>query len=55
MATEFTVSVNYHPIRGYQSSIAVPIIEKLGKPDKLTFVIRGSRVEIIGEKAGKEK
>lgn len=54
-ATEFTVSVNFHPTRGYQSSIPLPVMEKLGKPGELTFVIRGSRIEIIGRKQGGDK
>jgi hypothetical protein len=54
-ATEFTVSINYHPTRGYQSSIPLPVMEKLGKPDKLTFVIKGSKIEITPEKHGKDK
>jgi hypothetical protein len=32
-AKEFTVSVNYHPKRGYQSCIPKPVIERLGKRD----------------------
>ena len=48
-ATEFTVSVNHHDTRGYQSSIPKPIIETLGEPSTITFVIKGSKVEITGE------
>lgn len=47
-ATEFTVGVNHHPVRGYQSSIPLPIMEKLGKPSEITFVIKGEKIELIG-------
>jgi len=46
-AKEFTVSVNYHEDRGYQSSIPKPIIEILGEPDTITFEINGNNVKII--------
>lgn len=52
-ATEFTVSVNYHGVRGYQASIPKPIVDHLGihlrkerKPRPISFVIIGSKVEI---------
>jgi hypothetical protein len=48
-AKEFTVSVLYHEIKGYQSTIPKPIIEHLGKGKKverITYQIKGSRVEI---------
>jgi hypothetical protein len=45
-AKEFTVSVNHNETRGYQSSIPKPIIEALGEPDGLTFVVKGKRVEV---------
>jgi len=46
-ATEFTVGVNYYEKRGYQSSIPKPIIEFLGTPGRITFVItKKGKVEI---------
>ncbi|MGI0090425.1 MAG: hypothetical protein ACREBS_01825 [Nitrososphaerales archaeon] len=46
-ATEFTVSVNSHPTRGYQCVIPKPVIEELGEPDKITFSIKGKgKVEV---------
>ena len=46
--TEFTVSVNHNETRGYQSSIPKPVIEALGEPDKITFLIKAKkRVELI--------
>jgi len=49
-AKEFTVSVNYNPVRGYQSSIPKPIIEALGDPQNITFMINGNNVKITGTK-----
>jgi len=47
-ATTFTVSVNYNESRGYQSSIPKPVMDALGNPDKITFVIKGGKkVEIV--------
>jgi len=49
-AKEFTVGVNYNEIRGYQSSIPKPIMEALGDPKNITFVINGNNVRIMGTK-----
>lgn len=45
--TEFTVSVNYNEVRGYQSSIPKPIIDHLGDPKRITFVIDNKHVKIL--------
>ncbi|MCE9652620.1 MAG: hypothetical protein K8Q89_06145 [Nitrosarchaeum sp.] len=45
-AKEFTVSVNFNESRGYQSSIPKPVIEALGEPENITFVIDGKSVKI---------
>ncbi len=45
-ATEFRVSVNFHKTRGYQSSIPRPIMEALGEPEELAFIIKGKKVEV---------
>jgi hypothetical protein len=45
-ATKFTVNVNHNETRGYQSSIPKPIMEILGDPKALTFIIKGNRVEL---------
>jgi len=37
-AREFTVRVNYSDGRGYQSSIPIPVIEKLGNPESIKYV-----------------
>jgi len=50
-ADHFTVSVNHNQSRGYQSSIPKPVIEVLGNPTKITFVIKSKKkVEIVSEK-----
>ncbi len=46
-AKEFTVSINYNDMRGYQSSIPKPIIDILGDPKKITFVINGKNVSLM--------
>jgi len=49
-ATEFTVGVNHNKTRGYQSSIPKPIMEILGNPDIITFIIKGKKVEVTGQR-----
>ncbi len=51
-AKEFTVGVNFNKDRGYQSSIPKPIIDVLGQPDTITFVIEGKtiKIKVKGEK-----
>ena len=46
-AKEFTVGINFNEDRGYQSSIPKPLMEALGEPDKITFVINGKTVKIV--------
>ena len=42
------MGVNYNETRGYQSTIPKPVIETLGTPDRITFVIKPKkRVEIV--------
>jgi hypothetical protein len=45
-AREFTVSVNFHEVRGYQAVIPRPVAEHLGKPERITYTLRKARVEI---------
>lgn len=56
-ADHFTVSVNHHNVRGYQSSIPKPVMETLGNPDKITFMIKSKKkVELVaGEVASNKK
>jgi len=45
-ATEFTVGVSYSEKKGVQTRIPKPVVEILGKPDKITFTVTGKRVEV---------
>ncbi|MGI0069216.1 MAG: hypothetical protein ACREAN_03060 [Nitrosopumilaceae archaeon] len=49
-ATEFTASVNYNEHRGYAATIPRPVIEFLGKPEKITYSIKGKKVEVEATK-----
>ena len=47
-ASHFTVGVNHNATRGYQSSIPKPVMEALGNPSRITFLIKPrKRVEIV--------
>jgi hypothetical protein len=43
---EFTVSVTYHQHRGYQSYLPKPIMEMLGNPNAIKFIIKNKKVEL---------
>lgn len=43
-AKEFVVGVNYQKTRGYQSSIPKPIMDALGKPEQVKFVVDGDKI-----------
>lgn len=45
-ATEFTVNVHYDEEKGSQVRIPKPILERIGSPDKITFVVDGKDVRI---------
>ena len=45
-AKEFAVSVTHHKTRGYQSYLPKPIMELLGKPNSIKFVIKGKKIEL---------
>jgi hypothetical protein len=44
--TEFHVSVSHHETRGYQCYLPKPIMEFLGKPELIKFVIVGKKIEV---------
>ena len=47
-ADTFTVGVNYNKTRGFQSTIPKPVMEALGNPDRITFLVKGrKKVEVI--------
>lgn len=55
-AKEFTVSVNFNATRGYQSSIPKPIMDVLGDPEQVKFVINGDKIKIVpANEKGKRK
>lgn len=45
--TQFTVSVNYSEVHGYQTTIPKPIMEVLGEPKKITFEVKGKKIEVL--------
>jgi hypothetical protein len=46
-AKEFKVSVNYNENRGFQSSIPKPIMDALGNPDNLKFIIKDNQIKLM--------
>ncbi|MFY9966503.1 MAG: hypothetical protein WAK50_12280 [Nitrososphaeraceae archaeon] len=42
-AKEFTVGVNYVENRGYSSSIPKPVVEILGNPDSIKYVVNDDK------------
>ncbi|HJU14425.1 MAG TPA: hypothetical protein VJ792_08230 [Candidatus Nitrosotalea sp.] len=49
-ATEFTVNVHYDEEKGSQVRIPKPLLEKMGNPDKITFLTEGKDVRIVPQK-----
>ncbi len=45
-ANEFTVGVSFNEHRGYQTVIPKPVAEVLGRPEKITYAVKGKKVEI---------
>ncbi len=45
-AKEFTVSVSYHETRGTLTTIPKPVVDHLGRPERVTFILRKGKVEI---------
>ncbi|MEM3063966.1 MAG: hypothetical protein QW177_01175 [Candidatus Nitrosotenuis sp.] len=48
--TVFDVNVGYHKTRGYQIYVPRPIMEILGDPDVIDFVVSGKKVEVRSHK-----
>jgi hypothetical protein len=44
--TEFTVSVTYHEHRGCQTYLPRPIMEMLGNPRAIKFIIKNKKIEV---------
>ena len=50
-ATEFTVGVSYSEDKGVQTRIPKPVVEALGKPNHVTYVLKGKKVELRAEES----
>lgn len=46
-AKEFSVNVHYDKEKGSQVRIPKPLLDQMGNPDKVTFVISGENIKII--------
>lgn len=44
--TEFPVHVTKHKTRGYQAYVPKPVMEALGDPEFVRFVLKGKKVEV---------
>ena len=44
--TEFEVSVTHHEHRGYQAYLPKPVMDMLGDPTTIKFVVKRKRVEV---------
>lgn len=49
-AKEFVVGVTHHETRGHQTYVPKPVMEKLGNPHALKFVITDHKVEVHAAK-----
>lgn len=47
-ATKFPVSLSYNSKRGTEAIIPKPVVETLGRPRKITFIVNGKKVSVIG-------
>lgn len=45
-ATEFEVHVTKHETRGSQAYLPKPVMEMLGDPDTIKFVVKGKHIEV---------
>ena len=45
-AIEFKVHVTHHETRGYQAYLPKPIMEILGDPETIKFVLKGKHIEV---------
>lgn len=46
-ATEFTVGISYFEGRGYQCTIPMPIVRRLGLKSRITFKVSGRDVIVL--------
>jgi len=46
-ATEFTVSLGENKVKGYWVTVPKPIVELLGTPEKITFMVKSKgKIEV---------
>ena len=46
-ATEFTVSLGENKVKGYWETVPKPIVELLGTPEKITFMVKSKgKIEV---------
>jgi hypothetical protein len=48
--TEFPISITHHETRGYQAYLPKPVMDFLGNPDMIKFIINGKKVEVTSHK-----
>lgn len=44
--TEFNINVSYHETRGYQAYLPRPIMEMLGNPYMVKFIVKNKRIVV---------
>lgn len=52
-SSEFTVNVSYSENRGYACTIPRPVIYAMDKPKKITFKLKGRKVQMESVEDGK--
>lgn len=53
-AKEFEVNVHYSDDKGTQIRLPKPLLSKLGRPEKVKFVIKGKTIRIIPSNKSKK-
>lgn len=53
--TEFTVGVSYSEEKGVQTRIPKPVVEALGRPETITYSLKGKKVEVKAGSQGSKK
>ncbi|MCL4519869.1 MAG: hypothetical protein M1587_11810 [Thaumarchaeota archaeon] len=46
---KYVVGVGYSENRGYACTIPRPVIQVLGEPEKIAFVVKDGKVEVLAE------
>ena len=53
--TEFSVSLGFDKKKGYWVTVPKPIVQLLGEPDKITFEIKGKKIEVSATSQNDER